>query len=764
MVALLLYLFWPLAELFPYCYSRLVYDSSGTLLQATLAADEQLRFPPSITILPKRYKTALLTWEDRRFFNHIGVDPVAIIAAFVSNIQNRKRNIIRGGSTITMQLARMSRPHKRTYLRKAVECLRAVRISLHMSKEKQLQLYAAHVPMGGNIVGLETAVYRYFGTSSTQLTWAQAALFAVLPNAPSSINLNKQRKALKTKRDRLLALLMQRGEFDSLELSAACAEELPLGKSQIPFEAPHFCRYVLSKTNQQIIRTTLDLKKQYRVRTIVESKHRILKQQGIENCAVLIIETESRKVRAYCGSQAFFDSTSAGQVDGIQAYRSPGSLLKPILVVSALDRGLCTMNSMLHDVPTYYGNFSPMNASQTCSGITTVDQMLIQSLNIPAVRLLNLYGVSEFYNVLKKKVRLSNLFRTSEEYGLTLILGGLEANLWELCRTFCALRNGGNAREPVFDSLASYGNETWRICSKGAAWLVLKTLDNLKRPGIEYYYHLFGEHVPVSWKTGTSYGQKDAWAIGCNNQWTIGVWTGNFNGEGNALLGGAQSAGPLLFFLFRTFTNSAHSLDSEIPEIDLKRVEICVESGFLPGDHCPKKKTVYIPENSMIKKRCSLHKHYCLSRTSGFEVCSRCWDIEDTVWSIRKKYDPSVISLFRSIGKKYDTIPTHNPQCSVISNASSQVTIEYPTDGLVLHVPVNLSGIYEKVVLKAHGRSGVSLFWYLNDRYLGETVDIHSIAVNLTQNEYRLTVQDEDGGKASVKFSVYRREGGKESN
>ena len=758
-----MYLLWPMADLFPHRYSRLVYDTNSKLLQATLAVDDQLRFPPSINTLPEKYKTALLTWEDRRFFHHIGVDPIAIIAAFVSNMNNRNSNFVRGGSTITMQLARMSSPHKRTYLRKAIECLRALRITLHMSKTEQLRLYAAHVPMGGNIVGFETAVYRYFGTPPAQLTWAQAALFAVLPNAPSSINLQKRRKVLKAKRDRLLTLLMQRGEFDSLVLKAACSEELPQGRqSRIPFEAPHFCRYVLRSTTRQIVKTTLDLKKQHRVETIVESQHRILKQQGIENCAVLIVETGSGKVRAYCGSQAFFDSTSAGQVDGVQAYRSPGSLLKPILAVSALDRGLCTMKSILYDVPTFYGNFSPMNASHTCSGITTVDQMLVQSLNIPAVRLLYMYGVSDFYNVLKKKVRLSNLFRTSEEYGLTLVLGGLEVNLWELCRTFYALRNGGLAQELVFDSIDSHNNTTWQICSKGAAWLVLKTLDNLKRPGIEFYHHLFGEQLPISWKTGTSYGQKDAWAIGCNNQWTIGVWTGNFDGEGNALLGGAQSAGPLLFSLFRTFTNIQHNLDNEIPEIDLKRLEICTESGFLPVEHCPDRTMLLVPKSAVIKKRCPVHQRYCLSRTSGFGVCSRCWDIEYTIWSIRKKYDPSVISIFQSLGKKYDTTPSHNPQCSAISTAS-QVTIEYPTNGLVLHIPVNFSGTYEKVVLKAHGRSGACLFWYLNDQYLGETVDIHSMAVDLVQNEYRLIVQDEDGGKASVRFSVYRREGGKES-
>jgi penicillin-binding protein 1C len=748
----IIYLCWPPSNPFPSNYSRILYDAKGELLQATLASDQQLRFPLSIDSLPEKYIRAVLTWEDRRFFSHPGVDILSIAKSFILNIQKNDR--VRGASTITMQTVRLAHPGKRTYLRKILECITSLKYSLHFSKQKILKMYAAHVPMGGNTVGIESASYRYYGTPLKEITWSQAALLAVLPNAPSMINIEHQRGQLKKKRDLLLSQLLTRHYIDSLTYRTACTEELPEPQSRIPFKTPHFTQFAYSSCKATVIHSTLDYSMQFHAESIMRSFMAHLNSEGIRNCAVLISDTKTGAVKVYIGSQSFFDTVSSGQVDGVQALRSSGSTLKPFLVAKALDRGPFTMKTQIHDVPTWYGNFAPMNADQQFRGLVTMEEMLIQSLNIPAVRLLHAYGVSDFYTFLKDQAGISSLTRTAEGYGLSLILGGAEVSLWDLCALYRTLGNSGKYTHLYFDTPQQ---ESHQIFSRGAAWLTLEALRNVKRPEVEYYRQYFTEQLPVAWKTGTSYGQKDAWAIGVNAQWTIGVWVGNFNGEGNQLLGGSRSAGPLLFSLFRNFTDSKTTTWFEKPEIDLKKIEICSESGLLPNEYCPQRERIEIPECSYTTKLCSMHKHICMGKSSGYEVCSRCWDTPDTIWTVKTILDPAVVSIYKKSGRNFDVLPLHNPQCKMVSSHST-IEIEYPLDDHTIQIPRNYKGEYEKLVLKAnYQRPSGHLFWYLNTVFIGETIDNHSIAVNLESNDYVLTVQDEEGATAEVRFMVFRK-------
>ncbi len=749
---ILLYICIPPSPPFPSNYSRVLYDSKGELLQVTLAKDQQLRFPLSSDSLPEKYISAVLTWEDRRFFSHPGVDILSIAQSFLLNIQKNDR--VRGASTITMQTVRLAHPNKRTYLRKIIECLTALKYSLHFSKHKILKLYAAHVPMGGNTVGIESASYRYYGSPLKEITWSQAALLAVLPNAPSMINIKRKRMQLKKKRNLLLSKLLQRQFIDSLTFKTACSEELPEPQSRIPFRTPHFAWYAFSSGNATVIHSTLDYSMQLHAESIMRSFQSHLKSEGIRNCAVLIADTRTGAVRAYIGSQSFFDTVSSGQVDGVQALRSSGSTLKPFLVAKALDRGPFTMKTQIHDVPTWYGSFAPMNADQQFRGLVTMEEMLIKSLNIPAVRLLHAYGVSDFYNFLKNQGEVSSLTRTAEGYGLSLILGGAEVSLWDLCALYRTLGNSGSYTHLYFDTPPG---ESRQIISRGAAWLTLEALRNVKRPEVEYYRQYFTEQLPVAWKTGTSYGQKDAWAIGVNAQWTIGVWVGNFSGEGNQLLGGSKSAGPLLFSLFRNVTDTKKPSWFEKPEIDLKKIEICSESGLLPNEYCPVRESIEIPECSYTTKQCTIHRHICTSKSSRYEVCSRCWNTSDTLWTVKTIVDPSVVAIYRKYGRNFDVLPLHNPQCKMVSSRST-IEIEYPLNSHTVQIPRNYQGEYEKLVLKAnYQRPSGHLFWYLNTVFVGETIDNHSIAVNLKSNDYVLTVQDEEGATAEVRFKVFRK-------
>jgi len=752
------WLFMPLRPPFPASWSRVVYDTHGRLMRVTAAPDGQIRFPPDTVPLPAKYVAAVTACEDRRFFRHPGVDPFALCKSVIVNLSAGRR--LRGGSTITMQTIRLSHPKTRNYLNKTFEILDAVRLSIHVNKNALLRMYAAHVPMGGNTVGVQAASWRYFGKPLSEITWAEAALFAVLPNTPTMINLEKQRSVLLRKRNRALGVLWRTGKIDSCTCVVSCREPLPGAAGRLPFSAPHFTRRVLAAASMPVEKTTLDLDIQEHVEEIVQMFGKQYSAQGISNLAALVVSTQTGAVRAYAGSQDFFDTVSRGQVDGVSANRSTGSLLKPFLAAKVLDRGPFVLESMLQDVPTFYGSFYPQNASMEFSGLVSLQKSLVQSLNVPMVRLLYWYGVTDFHADLRA-AGITGLFRSADGYGLSLILGGAEASLWDLTRMFATLGNLG-----LMVPLSTIGDSTDsaraseaapRFCSEGAAWLVLSTLSQLNRPGSEYYWKFFTNQIPVAWKTGTSYGQKDAWAIGTNRQWTIGVWVGNFSGQGNPSLGGAQSAGPVLFALFNTLTDKSQNLWFTKPEYDLRTVTVCRASGLSPSAACFDTVHAEQPLCAYQTAVCTYHRRFLVSRGKGYQVCSRCWNNVDTVWNIITIYPPSVRSILARHGFAVDSLPPHHPRCPV-AHPQAEIEIIYPVNNVSIIVPRNLQGHYEKIVFKAeYQRPSGHLFWYLDGSFLAETIGQHSIAVDLPSGKHRLAVQDGDGATEFIRFSAFRK-------
>ncbi len=747
---------YPVGDLFSDDYSTLVFDCKGRLLRATLAGDQQYRFPVDTLVLPKKYLTALLIYEDKRFFAHPGVDPIALANAAVTNFKAGKR--IRGGSTITMQVARLSGPKKRTYINKLYECFVAVKLSLHFSKEEVLNLYMSRVPMGGNIIGVPAASYLYYGKPATKLTWAEASLFVVLPNAPSMINLERERPLLKRKRNKLLKSLCDKGIINSFTYEMACQEPLPGRNRCFPFMAPHFTRLVLDqKRKSGRIATTLDRDVQNQVLEAAARFYRLLSHQGIANFAVLAAETETGKVRAYLGSHDFNDEAGCGQVDGVQALRSTGSLLKPFLIAKCLDKGPYTTASKVLDVPTFYGTFAPQNANKSFHGLVTVEQMLIRSLNVPFIRLLNEYGHREFYDLLVQG-GLKGLFRDPDGYGLTLIVGGAEASLFELSRMYLALANMG--RFQALRMVEGDGNRPSgeRLFSEGAAWQVLNILNGLSRPGLELYWNQFNDQIPVAWKTGTSYGQKDGWAIGVNKQWTIGVWVGNFTGEGNAAIGGAMSAAPLLFTLFNLLTQSEQPMWFDEPLFDLKEVVCCKDSGYPAGPYCTVTKILKIPRMSCTPGTCPFHRRYLIDKHSGKSVCSLCWGGIETEWVTRFIVPPAARDILEKSGYPVETVPAHSAFCPN-SFDDNRIEIVYPVNGIKIFIPRDFGGEHEKIVLSAkHQHPSMHLFWYLDGDLIGETVDHHQFAVELEPGSYTLSVQDEEGFMRTVSFTAFKKD------
>ncbi|HTX72015.1 MAG TPA: penicillin-binding protein 1C, partial [Rectinemataceae bacterium] len=560
---------------FPGGSSLAVYDRNGELLGATVSPTGQWRFPPGGG-LPQKFVEALVTYEDRRFFSHPGVDPASLVRAAVQN--TRAHEIVSGGSTLSMQAARLARPGRpRNLGEKLVEAWLALRIELTHSKMGVLALYAENAPFGGNVVGIEAASFRFFERPPQSLSWAEAATLAVLPNAPSVANPGKNRALLLDKRDRLLEALRERGRISAADLALAEAEPLPPDAYPLPRLAPRVVDLFAKERGpgtageaQSRVVTTIDASIQRRSTDIAARRLGALAGEGVHNAACLVADLSTGAVLAYVsqssgsGGAAGDDERSGSQVDLIRAERSSGSLLKPFLYAAAIDSGELGPRSLLPDLPTRYGSYGPENYNGMYTGAVRADEALARSLNVPFVRLLRSYGVERFYSLLRS-TGMTTLRRPSSDYGLTLILGGAETTLWEISGRFAALARtaagagpvegrpapgrSGQAAGQYFDLGLSRGELAGRRIrpnpfSRAAALLTLDALTNVARPEEESAWQDYASSRRIAWKTGTSFGNRDAWAVGVDGRFVVGVWTGNATGEGMPALMGSAAAAP----------------------------------------------------------------------------------------------------------------------------------------------------------------------------------------------------------------------------
>jgi len=773
----------PLDKPFPDDYSTIIYDRNGNMLSVFLNKREQWHFPPKDSLqVPEKLKTCVTQFEDRYFDYHPGVNLVAVARATWQNIISAK--IISGASTITMQVARLSNPKMRTVWNKLKEMFYALRLEIWYSKNEILNLYLNHAPYGGNTVGFSAASWRYFGKEPKALTWAESATLAVLPNAPGLISPQSNPQKLLAKRNRLLKRLQEESIISEQDLRLANLEKIPIKVFDLPFEAPHFSQNIQRNLAEQgrVVFSSIDRTLQKRAEEIVSQHARYLHKQGVANIAALVCDTQSGEIIAYLGSHDFWDKTNNGMVDGVQAPRSSGSILKPLLYALSIDDGLVLPITKMRDIPTFYGSFSPSNADEKFRGVVTAQTALVHSLNIPAVRLLNTFGLADFYDYLKL-ADLSHLFRTADDYGLPLILGGAEVTLLEMAQMYRSLALGGvfneltaedaksaekkietitNKKEKVLSfvsrSLRSprFKNQTQNthksIVSKGAAYLTLQMLKEVNRPGSEYYWQQFQNQWPLAWKTGTSYGQRDAWAVGVNPQWTIAVWAGNFTGEGNPELAGSRSAGPILFDLFNMLPKDKNYQWFERPENELSDIKLCNWSGFLASEHCPDPVIGDAPRLMKTMQLCPWHRSMFVDQNEKYEVCSLCWQ-EGKYHKVQKLVLPADINQYlRQQGQLIEKVPVHNPACTG-EHADAVLEIIYPTENAHIWIPRDYDGKYQKITIRAaHRQIGSKIFWYLDDFYMGETKESHVKSLNLENGWHKLVLVDENGRKAEQKF------------
>ena len=759
LLLLIAYFFIRLPEpLFKNDYSTVILDRNNQILRVFLNKQEQWQFPPDAELeIPYKLKVAVLEYEDKYFYDHPGINPVAIIRAFYQNITSG--HIISGASTLTMQVTRLMEPKERTYLNKIYEILRALKIEIKYSKEEILKLYLDHAPYGGNIIGYQAAALRYFNVIPTKLTWGQAAMLAVLPNAPGLISPVSNPQILIEKRNTLLKHLMQAAIIDTETCDLACREEIPDHSMSLGFSAPHLSRRLKMQAGKaSIIKTTIDKKLQNEIEDIVMIHGNYLESEGIKNVSALVVETQTGKVAAYVGSDDFFDYESKGQVDGVLAPRSSGSILKPFLYALSMDEGYILPQTLIKDVPSFYGAFSPANADLNYRGIVPASQALIQSLNVPAVRLLYQYGYEPFYYFLKE-AGVSTLFRHYEDYGLSLILGGAETTLWDMAQIYRGLgRCGHFGNIYLLKSDKAINGSNKNLISAGACYLTLNILNELHRPGSEAYWQQYQNQWPLAWKTGTSYGQRDGWAIGVSPQWTIAVWVGNFEGQGNANLSGSGCAGPILFEIFNYLPKDPALSWFIKPENDLDKINICMDTGFLAGDYCPHITSVDAPVHMKPLKICPYHRQIIVDKTEDEQVCSLCWQDIDYHSIIKLIYPPDVSQYLRKNGQIVESLPPHRSSCPAVAQGNP-LQIIYPQEKTALWIPRDFDGTLQKVNLKAaHQQKNCQVYWYLDNKYKGCSLEIHELPIVLTKGWHELEVVDEAGNSNHVKFYANLRE------
>ncbi|MGL1887113.1 MAG: penicillin-binding protein 1C [Reichenbachiella sp.] len=730
-------------------YSQVILAKDSTFLRVFLNKDEQWCLPPSLQEkIPKKLKVATLNYEDQYFYYHPGFNPYALLRAFYLNIKHRK--VISGGSTITMQLARMIHSKPRTFLNKMSEMLLALKLELKHSKKYLLKDYLTHAPYGSNIRGYIAASYRFYGKKPDQLTWSEAATLAVLPNAPSMVFPSKNDDRLQDKRNALLLKLFQQGIINEETYQLSLMERVPTKIIPFPLAAPHLTERIHKENQLPVVCTTIDPNIQYETNFFLKQHAARMQQLGVNNVCAIVVDNTNSTVVSYVGSQDFNDLINNGRVDGIQANRSSGSILKPFLYALSIDEGLILPQTLIKDVPTYFSSFSPSNASKNFSGIVPASQALIHSLNIPAVRLLNAYGVNKFYNLLQA-AGIRSLFRNPDDYGLPLILGGAEVSAWDMAKLYMGLANDGKFNDISYLSSTLVKQKSALISSE-ASHLILEEMKELIRPGLEFYWKKYSSQRPIAWKTGTSYGNKDAWAAGCTPKWTIIVWVGNFDGTSNNALSGMRSAGPLMFNILNSLPKNPKTKWFK----DLKSyssVEICEQTGFYATSSCPDTELVNAPKTMKPLKACPYHEIIFTDINGNNEVCSRCWS-NNHVKNYALKFPPDVNYYLRKNGTLTESSPIHNPNCAV-RQEHDVLQIIYPLSKANLFIPKDFDGEYQPLIGRVASQFPErELFWYLDETFLGSTVRKPSLPLSLKEGKHELTVIDSQGNKDQVEFSV----------
>ena len=742
------YIFCLPRHLFHVPYSTVVTDRNEELLGARIASDGQWRFPPRNTT-PEKIKECLITFEDKHFYHHWGVNPFAIGRAFYQNVKNKR--IVSGGSTLTMQTIRLARNESRTFREKLIEMIWATRLEFRASKEEILSMYISHAPFGGNVVGLDAAAWRYFGHSADDLSWAESAMLAVLPNAPAMIHLSKGRKTLLDKRNRLLKQLLEKKTIDSSTYELAISEPLPDEPHALPQIAPYLVSRFYQERNGEYSRSTINKGIQTQVEDLAERWSNEFGRSDIRNLAILVIDIPSNQVVAYCGNVHFNRKQGGNQVDVIQAPRSTGSILKPFLYYAMLQEGSLLPDMLLPDVPVNINGFTPQNFSMQFEGAVPASEALARSLNIPAVTMLQRYGVPKFHSFLQQ-VGLKTINRSSSHYGLSLILGGAEATLWDVTNAYAMM---GRSLLQLPQTSCSLLLPTSRITEStdpfqpGAVWQTFDALKEVNRPE-EIDWKSIPSMQTIAWKTGTSYGFRDAWAVGVTPRYAVGVWVGNATGEGKPGLVGAQTAGPVLFDIFNLLPSSSWFTR---PAGIFVEAEVCRKSGHLKGRFCDETDTLLVLPAGLRTEACPYHHLVTLSADESQRIYENCANTEPTLRKSWFTLPPVWEWYYKQHHPEYKPLPPFKAGCG--EDTFQPMQFIYPPMNARIKLPKQLDGSKGFLTVElAHNNPNATVFWHLDETYQAQTQDFHKISLQPAAGKHSLTAVDGEGNTISTTFFV----------
>lgn len=770
--AIILFIFCLPRPLFDDHYSTVVLDRNNELVGVKISDDGQWRFP-EVENVSNKFKICITVFEDKRFFIHPGIDPVALLRAIKQNVKRSK--VVSGGSTITMQTIRLMRKGKaRTLSEKFIEAFMALRLELGYSKNEILNLYASHAPFGGNIVGVEAASWRYFGRSPEQLTWAENAMLAVLPNSPAMIHTAKNRDKLKLKRDRLLHKLYEQKYISGIELELSLEEEIPEHPKPYPMNAYHLVNRVAKGNcnSGNKIKTTIDLNLQKQANEIIDRFNKQYVQNGINNIACLILEVETGNTVVYIGNGEFNSDIPEKAVDMITANRSTGSILKPFLYAASLSSGDILPRSLLKDIPTKMGGFSPENFDRSFDGAVHADEALVRSLNIPFVYMLRDYGIFKFIYILNS-LGLRSVNKSSDHYGLSLILGGAESNLWDISGAYASMARSlknfhrrdsrydlSDYREPDYlfedgrENISSKIKET-NFLSAASIWYTFEAMTSVNRPEQEKQWESFSSRQRVAWKTGTSFGFKDAWSIGVTPDYVVGIWVGNATGEGKPDIVGLKVAAPVLFRILNILPEYKQWF--EMPYDELINTKVCSKSGCLANPDCDVVDSIWIPSSGINSNPCPYHRTINLDQTESMIVNSTCYPVAEMIKRPWFVLPPAMEIYYRSKNPWYRVLPPVMEGCEDYSRDVSKEIMEliYPNQLSRVYIPVDLQGDTLPAVFKVvHKDEDSMIYWYIDDKYAGSTIDYHELGLKLPAGSYTLNLMDNNGNKLSRKFYV----------
>jgi penicillin-binding protein 1C len=667
-----------------------------------------------------------------------------------------------------MQVTRLAlKNNKRTVWNKIKESLLALRLEFSYSKKQILALYASQAPFGSNVVGLEAAAWRYFGRASDKLSWAEMATLAVLPNAPSLVNPAKNRQSLLEKRNRLLEQLLHSRRISKEDYALSLQEDLPMKPLPLPQYAPHLLQRFAKEHPGEYSKanSTLQFSLQQNVNKIIQQRQQQYKGNGINNICALVLDVETGKALAYAvNSPGEGNDDIQSDVDIITSPRSPGSALKPFLFAAMLSDGMLLPHSLVPDIPTQIAGYTPQNFDKDFDGAVEASMALSRSLNVPAVRLLQQYKYQRFYETLKQ-VGITTLNNPADHYGLSMILGGCEVNMWQLAGAYASMariinhdaKNKGkilssDIHAPKYiDSPVSKGKEINFPFDAVSIYFTLQAMQEVMRPGEEGLWQQFLSSQKIAWKTGTSFGFRDAWAIGITPKNVVAVWVGNADGEGRAGLIGVQTAAPVMFDIFRLLPAVPWF---KKPVYNYNYIPVCRQTGFRANVDCRDVDTLFMPPNAGKSPLCPYHKIIHLDKTISYQVTSDCAapaDMQHVSWFIL----PATMEYYyKQHQHDYKMLPPFKEGCTAYTT-TKEIEIIYPQAGAKIYVPLEISGEKGRTIFIAtHRKSNAKIFWSLDDSFLSTTEHFHQLAVNPSPGKHVLTLTDEAGNSISRSFEI----------